>query len=275
MNVHDGQKKLMLGTKLFLAKCVQDNLVSPDEKVVVVCVGAAPGTHLLQVVGGLPNWEFHLFDAAQFDSSLSSCSNVKLVPTLLMKRHSAEYSDLRQAGQKVLFMSDIRSSKHSKNGFDQSEITKDMLRQQRWVQAIQPTASWLKFRFPFPESGTEYVDGEKFQYLKGDIILQAHAPPNSSETRLYVANPSAAPLPVHAYDVQKYDDQLCRFNNVERPEQDYDRKLADHAESMFQQHVMGSGQITREEMQEAINLYMPRIQCSRGLGDRNAYFVDF
>lgn len=234
-NIHDGQLKLRLGEIFFFAQCVRDGLVNVSEQVTVVYVGAGPGTHLVEMVEHMSNWHFHLYDPTPFDENLKRFENVKLF-SQLFGYDDARFYAAKAKNSKILFVCDMRSKVHSRVGHDQRDIDTDMRRQEEWVRMIRPAASWLKFRFPFPTNGN-YKKDDTYKYLKGTVFLQAFAPANSTETRLYVVNSNARELVTCMYNLLQYEEQLCHFNNVERPQHNYDKLIAAHALKMFNDYV--------------------------------------
>lgn len=218
-NRHRGQEKLRLGENFFFAACLSDGLVQRDEVVNVIYVGAAPCHKFTEMVERLPKWQFHMYDTARFDADLGSYDNVHLHDEFFTDATAAQYKPHNRT-TKILFISDIRTREHSAEGHNQESIEEDLDNQRGWVERIQPDASWLKFRFPFERSLKE---GEKYEYLRGRIILQPWAPKNSTETRLYVKKSDI--LRPRRYNMLDYEQRLCHFNNVERVDNDYDAIL--------------------------------------------------
>jgi hypothetical protein len=70
---------------------------------------------------------------------------------------------------------------------------------------MRPAMAMVKFRLPWTDSTTLYPSG--------DIHLGVFARATSGETRLIINSPAAR---MKSYDNSEYDDQLFRFNTVER-----------------------------------------------------------
>jgi len=68
----------------------------------------------------------------------------------------------------------------------------------------------LKFRLPYVEN--RQAKKTKINYLNGDVYFQIWPPSSSSETRFYVKENAN----VREYDCLKYENQMHRFNMVER-----------------------------------------------------------
>jgi hypothetical protein len=86
-----------------------------------------------------------------------------------------------------------------------------MLAQMRWYEILKPFRSMLKFRLPY--IGDKLDRKVKLSYLEGDIFFQIWPAGSSSECRLVVKeNASKNKI----YDSIKYENQLFRFNQVER-----------------------------------------------------------
>jgi hypothetical protein len=145
-----------------------------------------------------------------------------------------------------IFISDIRTNEEEgKPPTDQDFIWNNAM-QYNWARLIKPCALLYKFRMPFFESktinpsesqkrdfdisrelGIDFVadyNKSKFQYIKGDIYLQAFPGNASSESRLCVLGPfksSAAyigelNLKNHYYNVQEYENKYFYYNTIQR-----------------------------------------------------------
>jgi hypothetical protein len=124
-------------------------------------------------------------------------------------------NDLRTRHQCVpLFISDIRTSydtaKESEAEIN-AKVRADMRLQQEWHQFAVPFASMVKFRLDYVLDQTAHP----FEYMKGELYLQAWARPNSSETRLVVFDGRTSPgepLVTRSYDARRYQDVMYYFN---------------------------------------------------------------
>ena len=85
-----------------------------------------------------------------------------------------------------------------------------MIAQMKWYEILKPTKSMLKFRLPY--IGDKLDRKVKMDYLEGDIYFQIWPAGSSSECRLVVGKNAK----IKQYDSIKYENQLFRFNQVER-----------------------------------------------------------
>jgi hypothetical protein len=145
-----------------------------------------------------------------------------------------------------IFISDIRTNEEEgKPPTDQDFIWNNAM-QYNWAHLIKPCALLYKFRMPFFETKTikpseyqtqdfeisksfgidfvaDYNKG-KFQYIKGDIYLQAFPGNASSESRLCVLGPfktAAAYIGElnfknHYYNVPEYENKYFYYNTIQR-----------------------------------------------------------
>ena len=95
------------------------------------------------------------------------------------------------------------------NALDTNYI-RDMDLQKSWVEMVNPDYSLLKFKLNRKYS---MPYNPQYEYLNGEIILQAWAPVTSSETRLFV---KGSKVPNKLYNIEKYNDMLKTFN-IMRP----------------------------------------------------------
>jgi len=88
---------------------------------------------------------------------------------------------------------------------------RDMNLQQDWIGFVNADYGLFKFKL---KTKVFNNDSPQYEYLDGDIILQAWAPVLSTETRLYIC-------PKHKkkafYNVEKYTNMLQTFNRFLRP----------------------------------------------------------
>jgi len=188
--VHWGQRKLLLSEIEFLTNYSTSGQI-------VVYVGAAPGTHIYYLSTLFPRLTFHLYDPVRF--VIRENKQIKIFQQLFEKEDALKYKDLN-----VLFISDIRSvgTDVSDNDMEYAAgIIRDLKTQEDWFNTINPHKALLKFRFP-------YIDGET-EYLDGDIYFQAWSPVSSTETRLIPHGKGITKM----YNHKKYEEQLCYYNN--------------------------------------------------------------
>lgn len=97
----------------------------------------------------------------------------------------------------------------SENALEE-KVEEDMAAQMKWYHILQPEKSMLKFRLPYIG---EHLDRKlTMDYLEGDIYFQIWPAGSSSETRLVVGKNAK----MKTYNSIKYENQLFRFNQVER-----------------------------------------------------------
>jgi hypothetical protein len=145
-----------------------------------------------------------------------------------------------------IFISDIRTNEEEdKLPTDQDFIWNNAM-QYNWAHLIKPCALLYKFRMPFFETKTikpsdyqiqdfeisksfgidfimDYNKG-KFQYIKGDIYLQAFPGNASSESRLCVLGPFKSTSAYigelnfknHYYNIQEYENKYFYYNTIQR-----------------------------------------------------------
>lgn len=81
-------------------------------------------------------------------------------------------------------------------------MAKDMSWQRTWHQIMQPKAGMYKFRLPWKDGTTEYLDGQ--------VLLPVWGPQTTTETRLVSRGGSKT------WDNRKYEEQMFYFNTVTR-----------------------------------------------------------
>lgn len=134
----------------------------------VLYAGAAPGTHIDFLAKEMfPEVYFVLIDPANF--SISETKYIKIINSLMDDDLANKYKETPN----VLFISDIRRTYCSED-----LIKEDMSDQQRWYEILGAKVGMFKFRLPWFDGTTEYMDG--------DVYTQPYCPPHSTETRLIV-----------------------------------------------------------------------------------------
>ena len=240
-NVHNGQQKLLRAEQEFLLRHLPQLDIKPGG-VVVVYAGAAPGTHIVQLITQFPHVRFALYDTADFDRHLhricdSDDSRVYLCNSLFTDDDAQAWSS---CGMSVLFISDIRSTVHDKRMHYSVEskqedntrveigIARDMEDQARWVHLMQPQGALLKFRPPYWYDWA-IENNEIWTYLPGNIMLPCHGPPHTSECRLDVDVAAALYGQKTTLCTKHYQDVMAFFNSQWRPayDQDVDKYVTD------------------------------------------------
>jgi hypothetical protein len=222
-----GQLKLLISEIDFLTDYA-------DKGFTIVYAGAADGRHIpvidsMFMTLGL-SW--HLFDPSAFHADVTRWSKrfsnrVSLHNECFTDSHAQSFS-----GDKgVLFISDIRTNKNessrvhnTKNVPDDNDVMQNEFWQMAWVQMMQPFACCLKFRGKF-----EYLDGEKFDYIDGQLRIQAWPPPNSTELRLVAQHP----YKLRTYSFKQLDEGMSYYNEEDRLHGNNDIKLQDFVMSKY------------------------------------------
>lgn len=191
--IHWGQRKLLMTEIEFLTKYGH---LSEE----VVYAGAAPGTHIKYLSSLFPSHQFYLYDPAPFSNTLKDIKNIELHQLLFTDKIAEKWE---RSG--VLFISDIRSADPDIMEEDEVEenVKKDMSSQLHWCKIIQPAMCSLKFRLPWKNGTTEYLDG--------DIYYQVWGPPTTTETRLF-----SNCLKMKKYIHSEYEQRLFYFNTISR-----------------------------------------------------------
>lgn len=191
LNVHKGQLKLLLSEIDFLL-----TYAKPGDK--IIYAGAANGSRIpvLDKMFLPLDLQWQLYDPCPFHADVHAWkrqfpARVQFFREPFLPVSSTDAGE----GKRVLFISDIRTS----SGFakpDDTQVMENQALQMSWVLRMQPAACSLKFRGSF----TYTPENKHFDYLKADCLsLQAWAPPNSTEIRLFASHP---------YVTQKYDSQV-------------------------------------------------------------------
>jgi len=175
----------------------------------VIYAGAAPGTHIPMVAGLFPGVEFVLVDPARFTCQPSQ--HIQIRRTMMTNELCIELKTLAANQEKrILFISDIRAADHTRESQSENEqnIRNDMAVQMEWHKILRPVSSMLKFRLPWTEGNTEYLDGE--------IHLPVWGPTATTEARLITPRKVSADeddVPeMREYDNKKYESQMMHFN---------------------------------------------------------------
>jgi cap2 methyltransferase len=195
---HWGQRKLLFSEILFLTRWGH---LSTN----IVYAGAAPGAHIPYLSGLFPNHTFVLVDPNPFQ--VEESEKIRIINGYFTNEIAKEYSE-----KGVLFVSDIRTADYRQMTPIENEqyIIKDNEAQIQWITIMKPVKSMLKFRCPYPD-----LIKEPTRMYKGQIFIQAWAPPTSTETRLVVDDS----LEMHDYDNYAYEEQLFHHNSVVRFQQ--------------------------------------------------------
>ena len=211
-NQHMGQRKLLLSE----VRLLTTHYASESKHPLVVYVGAAPGSHDLFLHRLFPHARFILYDGARFDDRLRGLPHVfEIRNEYFTDAHCAEL--LRRtapdapgphAGRPLLFVCDMRSDARDDAQFE-AQVMRDMASQKRWVEALRPAWSLLKFRLPYTLKA-----GDRVPYLKGRLIWGVWPTQDSGETRLIVRRADIGEE--HAYDFSAYEGAKTFHNHYTR-----------------------------------------------------------
>lgn len=197
--VHSGQRKLLDMEIEFLTR-----YANQDD--VVIYAGAAPGHHhqILEML--FPFLFFVLYDPRKFPIQATPKRELN---EIMFTHVTAQELAVRFKGKRCFFISDVRRhDEDSSNVENERIIQEDMQIQMVWVQVLNPVASLLKFRPPYPLAN----DLASIQYFKGSILIQPWTGATSTETRLLVTNKYKQTI----YDCKLYEDIMFHFNTVTR-----------------------------------------------------------
>lgn len=203
--LHWGQLKLILNEIEFLTLVIQRKQEEKDERpITMVYAGAAPGHHMEYLQKLFPDVVFELYDPNDFvvEDNLTLRTHVQF----FTDKDAAHWSE--QPKEKyIVFCSDIRTDPATPEN-----VKANMDMQLRWWQIISPELAIFKFRLPWEEGTTEYLDG--------DIYIQPYPGPTSTETRLIVKKGAG----MKTYDNKKYEEQLF-YHNIHCREVSYNMRL--------------------------------------------------
>ena len=199
---HWNARKLCLLDIEFLTRYAEPGML-------VVYAGAAPALHLEKLSKMFPSVSFLLVDRGGF-----RCPAIKDVIEIWEMEspfeNSKVLSDIRKRKERKLFISSMQTGEV---GSGEEYVRRDMEAQQNWHNTLEPEMSLLKFRLPWEDGKTTYLDGK--------ILFTCHGPQTTTETRLLVANGAG----VKEYDNRAYEEQMFYFNRMTRV-QYYDHELA-------------------------------------------------
>ena len=190
---HWGQRKLLMSEIQFFTEYSRDGDI-------VVYAGAAPGTHIKKLSQLFPQLKFILVDPADF--TVQANDNINIYQSYFTDEVAKQFSGRGD----ILFISDIRSvdpHRYPKDYVDK-KIMEDMMNQMKWHDIIKPQYSLLKFRFPWDDNSTLYLDGKNY--------LQVWGPQTTTETRLVVAKNAGLKL----YSHRDIEQKMFYFNTTTR-----------------------------------------------------------
>ena len=199
--IHWGQRKLLISEIEFLTIIGQEGL----RDATVVYAGAAPGTHIRFLATLFPLVRFVLVDPAPF--SIRESHQIEIIQEMFTDELA---KTLGSRHRRIYFISDIRSTDPFRDEANvvEERVVADMKAQQDWHFLLGSQRSILKFRLPWDDGHT--------RYLNGDIYLPVWGPSSTTECRLITVKPGAHEEVYRTYDNRKYERQMFYFNNVTR-----------------------------------------------------------
>ena len=228
-----GQRRLLLAELEFLTAHAP-LAVSTSCQPTVVYAGAAPGAHLSYLARLFPSLSFHLIDPAPFKLP-HAAPNLSLHPQLFDDSLALDY-----CGHDVLFISDVRSADlfHSSVRAVDDAIQRDLSDQMRWHELMAPLASMLKWRLPWTQGETEYLDGE--------VRLPVWGSQSTTESRLWVTGGASYRRWKHT----TFEQQMYHFNTRQRVQIHRRAEDADREERKEEVHSADGPQRTSARHRE-------------------------
>ena len=193
--LHNRQRKLLLSEIEFLVNNY-DKYKDLDD-VIIVYIGAALGQHIHYLTKLFPNFQYHLYDKIKFYNKLHSNKKVTI-----FNRYFDNIDANRYNNQNVIMISDMRDINIMTMESSNDMIINDMNEQMSYYLTMKPITALLKFRLPWTDGETKYLDGT--------IYYNTWQGAHSTETRL-VPNGN-----ICTYNNTKYESQLFYFNTIIR-----------------------------------------------------------
>lgn len=268
---HFGQRKLFLSELEYLS--IIDNITY------LVYAGAAAGLHLYELTLYFPKLIIIAVDPGNFNilvrdgrGRIQSHNRLKPPDILDLGKLYAKdrYIEIIQKKQHKIyiiqdyftdelaelfkslnpaFVSDIRTNIFGTTEPTDTDIVWNLAQQFNWINLMQPSSAYIKFRFPFHNVeifaaptgitadqsaidrakldferaktfGIDFVsdyNNKRLTYFVGAPFVQAFAPLASTETRLYIQRDAIANKTYHNYgSISWYEDIFFYYNNIER-----------------------------------------------------------
>jgi SAM-dependent methyltransferase len=202
--IHWGQRKLLLTEIEFLTIFLKK--YTDTKPVYMIYAGAAPGTHVLYLSSLFPTVHFELYDPRDFNIGLKGNDMINTHVQYFTDDTAKQWIETDHTDKTILLVSDIRTGEPGKMSDIEVEnrVKIDHEWQQTWYRIMNPKMAMFKFRLPW--------DDEKTEYLDGSIYIQPYPPATSTETRLIVGYNCGMKI----YDNRQYEEQLFYYNNYER-----------------------------------------------------------
>ena len=210
VNIHFGQLKLLLSEIDFLSQL-------PNEPILVLYAGAGPGDHVPLLSQMFENFYFMLVDPVfsgkeRIRIIIHPSDRIILRATLFDDKIIDEFKNIPN---KVL-ISDIRSVPAGESDYEkefEKNVIFDMKLQAEFFEKLYRPFSLLKFRLPYTEKKTEYLDG--------DLYFQAFPKETSTEMRLIPHRDGRK----KTYDNIEVEEKMFYFNTEYRNKTFYDPEL--------------------------------------------------
>lgn len=199
--VHWGRRKLVMHEIEFLTLIGESDL----KGALIVYAGAAPGIHIPVLCEMFRGPSFLLIDPMDF--KVEESHRIQIIKDFFDDKLARQIAS-KNKHRSIYFISDVRKQgKDSKNrDVTEDEIKAEQQQQMQWHFLVNSKRSILKFRLPWDQGTTEYLDG--------DVYLPVYGPQATTESRLITRK--GHPGQTRMYDNQKYERQLMFFNNVTR-----------------------------------------------------------
>ncbi len=223
-----GQLKLLIEELFFLSRLQKHGILDGST---ILYIGSSPGTHIKYLrdhfleLGVVIKWI--LIDGRKADPILTGLRNVTLI-TRFVDEEYLRVLKKQLKGSKIILISDIRCKREG------SEPTTDDLLvnyalQNKMLSVLNPIASNLKWRCPFPDQWIK-----DFYVPRGRELLQPFSPSYSAELRLISIHVNNEPIRLRLVtleDAVKYEKKMFYLNKIVRnrivlnfnyPNQNYD-----------------------------------------------------
>lgn len=207
---HWGQVKLLLSEIEFLQQVPKKK---EYDSAIAVYIGAAGGYHTPLLSRMFPDVLFILYDGAKF--AIDPSPNIIIRNELFLEDIKWMYE-----GMDILFISDIRSTIDTEQGFEEG-VANDNNLNMNIVADINPWSSMLKYRLPFENLYRKLEQKDTETYLSGKCYWQAFGKRSTTETRLIIPQRPQGETGLmeegsHLINQQIYENQCFYFNNKYR-----------------------------------------------------------
>ena len=215
LGTHTGQRKLFDTEVSFLVD---------HEAPLMVYAGAAPSIHMVELLRCFPKLHVWLVDPAKFCPEIVRMSKMPQRRVRIYNEYCTPELSEQLAGEAAtqfssfVFVSDLRT------GTGDEDIDADLQLQLRCLRAMSPAPSAIMFKFRMPYGYDTY------EYLCGDVELQAWGPIATTETRLICTAPYTK---MCTYDVQEYERRMYYVNLAMRCFGHYDSAGARGADDCY------------------------------------------